>query len=176
VRAVPHGAARYHTASRLPCASSFALGLYISDFGINIPVLEVPLILHISEAANLGLHALAYLARNSDGTPVTTAVIAEAYGVSEAHLSKVFQRLAKAGLVKSVRGPRGGFKLRRAPGEITLREIYEALDGPLLRSACLFSEPKCGLTDCLLGDLLSDVHQRIAARFSNTTLADVAAQ
>ena len=75
-----------------------------------------------------------------------------------------------------MRGPHGGFRLRREPGEITLREIYEALDGPLLKSTCLFAEAKCGLNECILGDLLSDVHGRIAARFTNTTLADVAAR
>jgi Rrf2 family protein len=138
--------------------------------------LEVHVILHISEAANLGLHALAYLARDAGKSPVTTAHIAEAYGISEAHLSKVFQRLAKAGLVKSVRGPHGGFRLKKAPEEITLRDIYEALDGPMKAHTCLFDEPRCGRRECVLGDLLADVHHRIAARFSETTLADIAEQ
>lgn len=134
------------------------------------------MLLNISEAANLGLHALVYLARRSDGAPVATAEIAESYGASETHLSKVFQRLAKAGLVRSVRGPRGGFRLQRAPGKITLREIYEALDGPLEGSACLFAKPRCGLGTCIFGDLVSDVNRRIASRFSTTTLADIAAR
>ena len=130
--------------------------------------------LNISEAANLGLHAMAYLARREGDAPVTTAAVARAYTVSEAHLSKVFQRLAKAGLVRSVRGPRGGFALARPPAEITLREIYEALDGPIRRGDCLFSRPRCGLERCVLGDLLADVHGRIAERFSKTTLAEIA--
>jgi Rrf2 family protein len=131
-------------------------------------------ILNISEAANLGIHALAYLARHSREAPVTTASIAAAYGVSEAHLSKVFQRLSKAGLVKSVRGPHGGFRLARAPGKITLRDIYEALDGPLGRSICLLNKPKCGLERCVLGDLLTDVQQRVSTHLTQTTLAEVA--
>jgi Rrf2 family protein len=135
--------------------------------------LEGRVILNISEAANLGLHALVYLARHGGGGPVTTSEVAESYGASEAHLSKVFQRLAKAGLVRSVRGPRGGFSLQRAPGKITLREIYEALDGPLGKSACLFGQPKCDLDECIFGDLVSDVHRRIASHFSATTLADL---
>jgi len=132
-------------------------------------------ILNISEAANLGFHALAYLAGRSREAPVTTASIAAAYGVSEAHLSKVFQRLSKAGLVKSVRGPHGGFRLSRAPGRITLREIYEALDGPIGRNHCLLNRPKCSLERCVLGDLLTDVHKRVLAHLTGTTLADVAA-
>ena len=133
------------------------------------------MILNISEAANLGIHALAYLARHSSEAPVTTASIAASYGVSEAHLSKVFQRLSKAGLVKSVRGPHGGFKLSRAPGKITLREIYEALDGPLGKKNCLLNKPRCGLDRCVLGNLLTDVQRRVSDHLSGTTLADVAA-
>jgi Rrf2 family protein len=136
--------------------------------------LEGRVILNISEAANLGIHALVYLAARSGEAPVTTASIAAAYGVSEAHLSKVFQRLSKAGLVKSVRGPHGGFRLSRAPGRITLREIYEALDGPLGRSHCLLNKPRCGLEHCVLGDLLTDVQQRVSTYLSKTTLSEVA--
>jgi Rrf2 family protein len=132
------------------------------------------LILNISEAANLGIHALAYLARQNSQTPVTTAAIATVFGVSEAHLSKVFQRLSKAGLVKSLRGPHGGFRLARAPGKITLREIYESLDGPIGKGDCLLGKPKCGLENCVLGDLLTDVQQRVSDHLSSTTLAKVA--
>ena len=133
------------------------------------------MILNISEAASLGIHALAYLSRRHGEAPVTTASIAAAYGVSEAHLSKVFQRLGKAGLVKSVRGPHGGFRLARAPGKITLREVYEALDGPLGRNHCLLGKPKCGLESCVLGSLLTDVDQRVSAYLTGTTLAEIAA-
>jgi Rrf2 family protein len=133
------------------------------------------LILNISEAANLGIHALAYLASQSTSAPVTTASIAAAYDVSEAHLSKVFQRLSKAGLVKSVRGPHGGFRLSRPAARITLREIYEALDGPIGKSDCLLGKPRCGLARCVFGDLLTDVQRRVSDHLSGTTLAEVAA-
>ena len=134
------------------------------------------MILNISEAANLGIHAAAYLARCPADVPVTTASIAAVFGVSAAHLSKVFQRLSKAGIVKSVRGPHGGFRLSRDPGQITLREIYEALDGPLAPAGCLLSRPTCGLERCVLGTLLSEVTERVSTHLSGTTLADVLAR
>jgi Rrf2 family protein len=130
-------------------------------------------ILNISEAANLGIHALAHLARQPGVAPVTTAAIAAKYGVSEAHLSKVFQRLSKAGLVASVRGPRGGYRLARAPGKISLRDIYEALDGPLRKGRCLLGKPRCALERCVFGGLLEDVHRRVAEHLTKTTLAEV---
>ena len=129
----------------------------------------------ISEAASLALHALAELARQQDAAPTTTAKIAEHFGFSEAHLSKVFQRLAKAGLVKSERGPKGGFSLTRDPASITLMEIYEAIDGPLSRgSGCLLERSPCAFDGCIFGDLLLSVPARIGEYFASTSLADVA--
>jgi len=77
------------------------------------------MILNITEAANLALHSLVYLANHQAAWPISTARAAAPFSASEAHLNKVFQRLNKAGLVGSVRGPRGGFVLAREPAEIT---------------------------------------------------------
>jgi Rrf2 family protein len=128
----------------------------------------------ISEAANLAIHAMTYLASQKESKPVSTAQVAENYGVSEAHLSKVFQRLTKAGLVKSIRGPRGGFILANNPALITLREIYETMDGPLSRkNHCLLGKRTCGLKTCIFGDLLQDIYQQVTDYFSEMTLSDL---
>ena len=132
------------------------------------------MILNISEAANLGIHALAYLAKRQDPAPVATAQVAASLGVSEAHLSKVFQRLTRAGLVRSVRGPRGGFVLAKGPDEITLLETYEAIDGRLRRDdTCMLGSRDCALDNCVFGNLLEDVHAQVDEHFSKTTLADL---
>ena len=131
------------------------------------------MILNISEAANLAMHALAYLVNHPDFSPVSAGRVARSLGASEAHMSKVFQRLAKAGLVKSVRGPKGGFFLTRLAGDITLRDIYEAIDGRLAGQRCLFEHPVCGRESCVFGDLVATVHAQIDRRFSGTTLADL---
>ena len=80
--------------------------------------------LNISDAAALALHAMGFLALKKD-TPVSNGEIAENFGVSENHLSKVLQRLGKAGLVRSSRGPRGGYLLNRPAEEINLLIIWE---------------------------------------------------
>ncbi len=77
--------------------------------------------LRISEAATLALHATALI--GSSPTRLSAHEMAERLNVSEAHLAKVLQRLAHAGLVRSVRGPHGGFMLARAGSEITLLEV-----------------------------------------------------
>ena len=129
------------------------------------------LILNISEAANLAIHALAFLAKRQDPSPVATAQVAGSLGVSEAHLSKVFQRLTRAGLVRSLRGPRGGFLLAKEAGEINLLEIYEAIDGRLRRDdTCMLSARECSLETCVFGNLLKDVHDQVEDHFEKTTL------
>lgn len=131
------------------------------------------MIINISEAANLAMHALAYIANHPDEEPVSTGYVAKTMEASEAHLSKVFQRLTKAGLVKSIRGPKGGFALAKEPKDITLLEIYEALDGTLSNQDCLFGHPVCDRNYCVFGDLITNVHVQIDNHFTQTTLADL---
>jgi Rrf2 family protein len=71
------------------------------------------------------------LAYNGGGAPVQIRVISERQAIPARYLEQIFQRLRRAGLVQSKRGPGGGYTLARAPEEISLREIIEALEGPL---------------------------------------------
>ncbi|HPO08283.1 MAG TPA: Rrf2 family transcriptional regulator, partial [bacterium] len=90
-----------------------------------------------------------------------------------AHLSKVLQRLGKVGLVTSIRGPKGGFVLSRGGDEIALLEVYEAIDGPLASSSCLFHTPICDGQNCILGDLLSPVNQMVRNHLAKTKLSEL---
>jgi Rrf2 family transcriptional regulator, nitric oxide-sensitive transcriptional repressor len=129
----------------------------------------------ISEAATLAIHALAYIANQNETKPISTGKVAESFGFSEAHLSKVFQRLNKSGFLRSVRGPRGGFILAKDPEDITLLDIYEAIDGPISRHGpCLLHKKECEFGDCIFGDLLESIPEQIENHFSSTTLADLA--
>jgi len=129
----------------------------------------MPSVLKISEAASMALHAVAYLAHSNDG-PVATKTIAERLSCSEAHLSKVLQRLTKSGILSATRGPKGGFVLARDTGKITLLEVLETIDGRLSNEACLFESPVCNGEDCILGDLLSSVNERVKSYFEGTTV------
>ena len=129
----------------------------------------------ISEAASLAIHALAYLASQNETKPISTGKVAESFGFSEAHLSKVFQRLNKSGFLRSVRGPQGGFVLAKEPDSITLLNIYEAIDGPISRHGpCLLHKTECEFGDCVFGNLLESIPQQIEGHLSSTTLGDIA--
>jgi len=127
-------------------------------------------LLRVSEAASLALHSMALLAGSSEG-PVSTHEMAERLGVSEAHLSKVLQRLAKAGLVRSTRGPGGGFRLTKRSSRISLLEIYEAIEGRLTSSECLLGRKVCGGGGCIFGDVLRSVSRQIREYLSRTRLS-----
>ncbi len=126
-------------------------------------------ILRISEALSLGIHAMVYLSNNV-GRPKRVKEIAKRLRASEAHLAKVLQNLARAGLLKAVRGPKGGYELARPPEDITLLEIFEVVHGPLEDQRCLFKEPLCSGERCILGDLLQKVNQAVRDHFSKTNL------
>lgn len=125
-----------------------------------------------SEAANLAVHACALMAA-AGGAALTTSQMAGAIGASEAHLSKVLQRLAHSGLVTGRRGPGGGFMLAEPPADVSLLRVYEAVEGPLTGSGCLMGVPLCGGTACPLSSLLGEVEARIAKGLSDVTLADL---
>lgn len=129
-------------------------------------------ILKISEAAGLGLHAMIHLAGLEPGNPVAVGEIAEKMSVSENHLAKVMQRLNRANLTASKKGPKGGFFLKKAPEDITFLDIYEAVEGPLPSNFCLLPRRMCQPGACVLGNLLQEVYQLTAKKFGETTLAD----
>jgi Rrf2 family protein len=129
-------------------------------------------LLRVSEAASLALHTMVLLAARN-GARVSAPEMARRLRASEAHLSKVLQRLAHVGLVTSVRGPRGGFSLSRPAGSITLLEVYEAIEGPLQATKCLAREPVCGGRRCLLGGLVGDINTRVRRYLANTRLSEL---
>jgi len=133
----------------------------------------MPNALRVSAASSLAMHALGLLA-SRPGVPQSCKTIATEFGVSEAHLSKVLQRLAKVGLVASVRGPKGGFSLTREPRSVMLLEVFEAIEGQIEPVQCLFPEPMCDGSDCALGHVIADVNRTFAKYLSEQNLEDIA--
>ncbi len=131
------------------------------------------MILNISEAANLAFHSLAYMVNRKDQELVQVAAVARFLDASEAHLNKVLQRLKKGEIVRSVRGPGGGFALAADPKTTTLLDVFEVMDGPLSNSSCILGQSRCIFGTCLFGDLLTKIHDDVKEYFSKTTLADL---
>lgn len=130
--------------------------------------------LRISEAVSLAIHSLVLLAQG-DGEYRKVRELAQEIGVSEAHLAKVFQRLARVGLVESIRGPQGGFQLARPKESISLLEIYEAIEGPVSEGReCLLHRKRCPFGECVFGGVVEKVNREFRAYLASKTLGDIA--
>jgi len=128
-------------------------------------------ILNISEAATLAIHTTVLLAENPDKM-LSIKDIVKRIPASKAHLSKVLQRLSKVGIVKSFRGPKGGFVIGKDPSEVSLLEVYESIDGPLTTNNCLLASPVC-VGKCILDSVLMDVNNEVYQTLKNTKLSDL---
>jgi len=127
----------------------------------------------LTEAASLGLHAMAMLARH-EGRRITNQVIARKLHASSHHLSKVMQRLVHAGLVRSTSGPQGGFVLAKSADRITLLDIHEAVEGTVAESGPTPVPAEGGGNGSPLGTALEDANRQIRCYLAGTALAQLA--
>ncbi len=96
--------------------------------------------LKVSSKSSYAIRALIDLARNSRGLPARVGDIAQRQNIPLPFLEQIFSKLKKGGLVKSVRGPQGGYLLTKIPQEISLGNIVEVLEGPIEPVLC--SQPQ----------------------------------
>jgi Rrf2 family protein len=86
----------------------------------------------ISRSTGYALVAVGYVADNCQDGPVLAARVSKEYGIPLEYLLKIMQQLVRANVLKSKRGPRGGFTLARDPKDISMLQIIEAVNGPLM--------------------------------------------
>ena len=128
-------------------------------------------LINISEAASLALHGLAIVAQKSPNK-VNAKYLAEKLNASEAHLAKIFQRLSKSGLIRSFRGPTGGFVLNKPAEEISFLDIYEIVESKIILNDCPLDKAGCAFENCIFGDALKNISQSIYETFKNIKLSD----
>ena len=90
----------------------------------------------IAQKTRYALRSLLFLAEEQDGNPVQLARIAETQRVPPKYLELIMLDLKKAGLVKSARGPRGGYRLAKEPRDISFGEIVRTMEGPIALVSC----------------------------------------
>ncbi len=100
----------------------------------------------ISQASAYALHAMMYMVRHRTQLPVTSRTIAKAEGMPPGYVSKVLQQLVKAGFIRSLRGRSRGYVFATAPEEISLLELFEALEGQAFFDDCPLRHCACGGT------------------------------
>ena len=135
--------------------------------------------MRLNRAVEYGIEGLTVLARAGRERSTMLHEVSRATSISESFLSKIFQKLVRSGLVRSRRGFRGGFFLARPASQITLREVIEALQGPIAFPVVQRVSPPSQMADPaargLLHQALERAQARVRAVLEETTVADLIA-
>lgn len=128
----------------------------------------------LSNKGRYGLQAAFDLAYHNQGRAAQIKDICERQGIPARFLEQVFRDLKNAGLVRSKRGPRGGYELSRPASELRLGDVVRAIEGPIALAA---GEPRgSGTGSDVLRDALAGLSQEIEACFDGVTIADLCAR
>jgi Rrf2 family protein len=108
------------------------------------------------------------------GVLETTREVAEHQGIPKVFLPKIVQRLAQAGLLRAYRGPAGGISLGRPAEQINLRQIIEAMDGPIALNTCLIMPGECPRQSiCPIHEVWVKTQQDLLTSLESITLANL---
>jgi Rrf2 family protein len=128
----------------------------------------------ISTKGRYGLRILLDLAIHDDGMPRLIRDIAESQEISEKYISRLIIDLRKAGMVRSIRGAKGGFRLARKPEQLTLLAIVEAMEGRLAIVNCVQTPETCSRNgDCATYEIWDQLNDQIRDAMSQITLRDI---
>jgi len=120
-----------------------------------------------------GTLVLAHLSAAAAGT-TSAAHVATATGIASPTVSKLLKALAKAGLVKSIRGAQGGYQLSREASEITAADIIDALEGPVRITQCSADNHHCDFESvCNVGGTWQRINVAIRRALGNINLEDL---
>ena len=129
----------------------------------------------ISTKGRYGLRIMTDLAVNGGDCCVSRKDIAEREHLSEKYLEQIINLLSKEGLVKSVRGAKGGYHLTRSAEEITVEDILKATEGSLAPVACAEDNGRCeNYCDCVTSFIWTRIYEATIEVVSKITLKDLA--
>lgn len=128
----------------------------------------------ISTKGRYGLRILLDLAVHENDTPRMIRDIAESQQISEKYISRLIIDLRRAGMVRSIRGAKGGFRLSRTPAAITLLDVVEAMEGPLAIVDCVAEPGKCPRhCRCITREIWEELNGEIRVSMSRVTLQGI---
>ena len=131
----------------------------------------------LSTKGRYGLKAILDLALHSAEGQVTLYSIAERQGLSESYLEQLFAALKKADLIKSVRGPQGGYMLADSPENISVGDVLRALEGSLAPTDCVSDDRyagQCGNSErCVTRSVWEKIRDGINSVIDNITLQEL---
>jgi Rrf2 family transcriptional regulator, iron-sulfur cluster assembly transcription factor len=133
----------------------------------------------LSTQIRYGVRSLCDIAYNSAGSPAQVRCISERQGISPRYIEQIFQKLKRGGIIRSVRGPTGGYYLARRPEEISVGDVIRAVDGKDVN--LVFCGPdKRGRKKacdrygkCVVSDVWAEASKRLMDYFDSVTINNV---
>jgi Rrf2 family protein len=130
--------------------------------------------MQITRQADYALRAMIYLARLEPNQRAATSQIAQEQHIPPSFLAKIISQLSIAGLIHTSRGARGGVSMARTPGEVSILEVVEAIDGPIALNECTAISGSCQFGEnCPMRPIWCDTQAELVEKLRNTNFAQV---
>jgi Rrf2 family protein len=131
--------------------------------------------MQLTRAADYAVRVMIHLAALPAHERASLPALALATGAPESFLSKVLQALSKASLITSLRGQTGGFEILPSGRRASMRQVIEAIDGPVHLNVCLISQRSCGRSKtCTAHHVWVEAQQAMLDVLSNAVIAELA--
>ena len=131
--------------------------------------------MRLSMAAEFAVRGTAVLATRYGQGPVPLAEICRIRRLegSKDYMTKIFALLSRSGIVRAIRGKGGGYVLARDPGDVTLLQVIEAIEGPLAINLCQYDPPRCDELDCPVRPVWDEIQQNIRTILGGHTFKEL---
>lgn len=131
--------------------------------------------MHLTRQSDYGVRAILHLASLPYGKVIQTREIAASEDIPGKYLPSIIRTLARAGLIRTLRGNQGGVMLAKPPEDINLREVIEAIEGPIVLVQCLRGPNQCDReADCPFMSVCKNLQGMMVGQLEGTTFADLA--
>ena len=126
--------------------------------------------MQITRQADYAVRAVTYLSRLGSDQRAATSTIAQEQQIPPSFLAKIVSQLSVAGLLTTSRGARGGVSLARSPQDISLLEVVEAIDGPIMLNECVGENGVCTFTDsCPMHPIWCEAQLELVEKLKSTS-------
>ncbi len=131
----------------------------------------------LTRGGEYGIRGMLYLAMQPPERIILLSEISNEQKIPESYLAKIFQSLSRSGLVRSLRGFKGGYALGRPPEKITVKDIIEGVEGPIALNLCTRDKSSCAEgKDCKIQGVWKNAQNAMIEVLEGTTLADLVEQ
>ena len=133
--------------------------------------------MQITRQADYAIRAVRYLAGQEPNQRSATSTVAKEMKIPPSFLAKIISQLSIAGLLHTSRGARGGVTLAREPADISMLDVVEAIDGPILLNECVGDPANCDFSEeCMAHPIWKEVQETLVKRLRETKFDEISSK